>query len=778
MMNVGDNVWVKCGINGDYEELAVIQKATKKRITVKYIVSGITGETDREHIRPMEDSTMVTDVPNNGEGGRSVRRSTRNSSTPANVTLTPTEIDSDTKSAERSTVAKTKGGKKRKEAATIPTAENATKKKAHVKKRFTGSLEDMTSSKKSVKDAYDEVRHELKARKIKHWKQIKKNNFLRQSQAKEGTSSHPRLPAASESASVGKDCRSTFTIHKASSKKKIACNNVVQVKASSIESIHPPLPKSRTAILQNYSFAVVDEPEMKFTHNIDDNDEVNQEELIEELVELGAKVRTYDFGQPHKEKQFLIDATLNRLDEKKVLPQQIHKRERYYADIAKVSKADERRVRERCQLHIQHEAMIDVECDTNAAKSKAVTYGNIIDSYRQLFCRRCFTYDCNIHGNLPKPNLDLLCELALKKEKEGKWAEIDGCTTTYEQTKTSDSNQASTANCDSDSLSQTQQSICERLYLMYKGDVEKMAHTMGASTNAVQSYVTANKIEFRDPQYVTPKLLKKKRDKVQSYVSMRNYKPEYLNNIQSTSIHPAFIPCDHDGLCDQSNCSCIKNAFFCTKHCGWGSMSSNFFRGCACQVGQCRSSSCSCFAAKRECDPDLCRSCGACTDHPNNPAGDGQRCRNDNISMKRGIRLLVGESSVEGAGLGLFTLHSLSKGDFVDEYVGEIISQEEAERRGVVYDRQNMSYLFNLSSDFSIDATVKGNKTRYANHSDDPNIEPRLIRVNGDSRIGFFAIKDIGQEEELFFDYGYSTEIDNEQLFKPNHAHKFPWMKR
>eukprot|EP00986_Skeletonema_menzelii_P017772 scaffold21880_cov91-Skeletonema_menzelii.AAC.1 len=77
MVNVGDNVWVKCGINGDYEELAVVQKATKKKIAVKYIVSGITGETDREHIRPMEDSTMVTDVMRNGEAaGRRVRRST------------------------------------------------------------------------------------------------------------------------------------------------------------------------------------------------------------------------------------------------------------------------------------------------------------------------------------------------------------------------------------------------------------------------------------------------------------------------------------------------------------------------------------------------------------------------------------------------------------------------------------------------------------------------------------------------------------------------------
>ena len=108
------------------------------------------------------------------------------------------------------------------------------------------------------------------------------------------------------------------------------------------------------------------------------------------------------------EKQFLIDATLNRLDERKVLPQQLDERERYYVDIAKVSKVDERRVKERHQRHEQKEATIDeVECDTNAAKPEAGTYSNIIDTYRQLFCRRCFTYDCNIHGNLPKPNSSL-----------------------------------------------------------------------------------------------------------------------------------------------------------------------------------------------------------------------------------------------------------------------------------------------------------------------------------------------------------------------------------
>lgn len=222
-----------------------------------------------------------------------------------------------------------------------------------------------------------------------------------------------------------------------------------------------------------------------------------------------------------------------------------------------------------------------------------------------------------------------------------------------------------------------------------------MAETIGISPESVDAFVKAEGIELPPRKFVFAEPARKKhgsRNRNCAYTSMKNYNQNWLRHIQSKIIHPEFLPCDHDGPCREDTCSCIRNGFFCTKHCGYGNKSPNFFRGCECKAGQCRLYSCPCYAANRECDPDLCRSCGACSDPPDAPAGDGQRCRNDNISMGRRAHTLVAESTIKEAGWGLFNKHELKKGDFVIEYVGERISQEEAERRGVVYDKLNMRW--------------------------------------------------------------------------------------
>lgn len=65
------------------------------------------------------------------------------------------------------------------------------------------------------------------------------------------------------------------------------------------------------------------------------------------------------------------------------------------------------------------------------------------------------------------------------------------------------------------------------------------------------------------------------------------------------------------------------------------------------------------------------------------------------------------------AGYGAFLGSPIAHpGDLIAEYTGEIISEEEADRRGRLYDKRACSYLFNLDMQHCIDARQFGNKLR------------------------------------------------------------------
>ena len=125
----------------------------------------------------------------------------------------------------------------------------------------------------------------------------------------------------------------------------------------------------------------------------------------------------------------------------------------------------------------------------------------------------------------------------------------------------------------------------------------------------------------------------------------------------------------------------------------------------------------------------------------------------------------------------------ISVGQYVDKYIGEIITAEEANRRrknSSVAQRKDV-YLFALdkfydpastderlrSPSLEVDGEFVSGPTRFINHSCDPNL--RIFARVGDHAdkhlhdLAFFAIKDIPAGTELTFDYvdGNEDEIDD-----------------
>ncbi|XVE82820.1 hypothetical protein DITRI_Ditri16bG0036200 [Diplodiscus trichospermus] len=222
-----------------------------------------------------------------------------------------------------------------------------------------------------------------------------------------------------------------------------------------------------------------------------------------------------------------------------------------------------------------------------------------------------------------------------------------------------------------------------------------------------------------------------------------------------------YNPCSCQTACGKQ-CSCLLNGTCCEKYCGCPKSCKNRFRGCHCAKSQCRSRQCPCFAADRECDPDVCRNCWvSCGDGTGSlgvppQRGDNYECRNMKLLLKQQQRVLLGRSDVSG--WGAFLKNSVGKHEYLGEYTGELISHREADKRGKIYDRENSSFLFNLNDQFVLDAYRKGDKLKFANHSPDPNCYAKVIMVAGDHRVGIFAKERINAGEELFYDYRYEPD--------------------
>ena len=114
-----------------------------------------------------------------------------------------------------------------------------------------------------------------------------------------------------------------------------------------------------------------------------------------------------------------------------------------------------------------------------------------------------------------------------------------------------------------------------------------------------------------------------------------------------------------------------------------------------------------------------------------------------------GRRIQVRRSGVHGK--GVFALVDIPRGERIIEYVGEIISWDEAQRRHPHDpDDPNHTFYFHVDEQRVIDALHGGNASRWINHSCGPNCE--ADEENG--RIFIKSLRKIKAGEELNYDYG------------------------
>ncbi|KAL9270977.1 Histone-lysine N-methyltransferase ASHR3-like protein [Drosera capensis] len=158
-----------------------------------------------------------------------------------------------------------------------------------------------------------------------------------------------------------------------------------------------------------------------------------------------------------------------------------------------------------------------------------------------------------------------------------------------------------------------------------------------------------------------------------------------------------------------------------------------------------------CSACSSTCEEDcVCRvQCISCSRN----CRCAESCTNRPFS--KGKQIIVVKTEL--CGWGAEAAESINKGDFIIEYVGEVIDDALCERRlwDMKYKGVSNFYLCEIGKNFTIDATYKGNASRFLNHSCDPNCKLEKWQVEGEIRVGIFAARAIKVGEPLTYDYRF-----------------------
>lgn len=143
--------------------------------------------------------------------------------------------------------------------------------------------------------------------------------------------------------------------------------------------------------------------------------------------------------------------------------------------------------------------------------------------------------------------------------------------------------------------------------------------------------------------------------------------------------------------------------------------------------------------------------------------------------IMKGVEEGLKVKHIEGKGRGVFAVRDFKKGEFVVEYLGDLLDLAEAKKREELYSQDPeagcyMYYFQYHDKTYCVDATRETSRVgRLLNHSKNGNCQTKLHGIKGTPHLVLVASRDVRAGEELLYDYGDRSKASIS-------AH--PWLKQ
>ena len=168
---------------------------------------------------------------------------------------------------------------------------------------------------------------------------------------------------------------------------------------------------------------------------------------------------------------------------------------------------------------------------------------------------------------------------------------------------------------------------------------------------------------------------------------------------------------------------------------------------CNCSMASGCNESCQNRLVLMECAPGNC---------PSLFRGKDEYCSNTVIQRRAFPATEVFKT--RSCGYGLRLLEDVGPGTIIIEYLGQVITCEEGQRRMSSMKNSDDFYFMSLGNGLMLDAKPMGSNARFANHSCDPNCTLQKWTVLGETRLVLVSFREIRAGMEITYNYNYYAD--------------------